>query len=97
MKESQIIGLIAGILLAAGYIALHLKDEYGRAKKAKAGQLQIPFSPLAIIGRLALVVVVALAVLKFTLADKFWFAGTFALIYTIFFAWEIKKQWSKKQ
>lgn len=97
MNKFQIIGLIAGILVAVGYIALHLLDKRSRAKKAKMGQLQLPFSPLAVIGRLALTVAIVLAVLKFTTADKFWFAGTFAVIYTVFFVWEIKNQWSGKR
>ena len=97
MNESQIIGLVAGILLAASYIALHLLDAHRRAKAVDPGKFQLPFSPLATIGRLVLMVVVVVAVLKFTTADKFWFAGTFAAIYFIFFVWELQSRWSKKK
>jgi len=97
VKDSQIIGLVAGILLAAGYIALHMMDARRRAKAATEGKFQLPFSPLAMIARLTLVVVIVVVVLRIEAVDKFWFVGTFAAVYTVFFVWELQDRWKKKK
>jgi hypothetical protein len=96
VTQPQIFGIIAGLVLASVYIILHLVDERRKQKQPKPGGVQMPFSPVAMVGRLTFIGVLAWVVIRYTDVDKLWFIGTFAAVYGIFFFWELKRQWSFK-
>ena len=96
MNES-IIGLIAGAIAGSGYVAFHRWDRRRHEKSSTPGKLQLPVSPLGMVGRWALVVVVAIAVLKFAPDGKLWFAGVFALIFTTYLIWDVTRGLSRKK
>jgi hypothetical protein len=96
VNKTQILALAIGLLTGVGYITLHLWDRRRRACAAKPGQIALPVSPVAMGVRLALMVAVIWAVIRFLPEGKFWFAGAFVAVYTMYFVWDLTTQLLKK-
>jgi hypothetical protein len=95
--NEQLVGAVAGLVGGGVYVAFHSWDRRRHAKSAAAGKLPLPVSPLAMIARWAFVALAALGVLKAAPAGKFWFAGMFAGVFTIYLIWDLGKGMTQKK
>jgi hypothetical protein len=85
MNRGSWLGLVLGLVIGAAYGVWQARELRRRAEQSQP--LRWLAGPMI---RLASLVVVLLAVVRFTEADKYWLTGSLAVAYTAPLLWALK-------